>query len=80
MNTGNFGLKKDPVMMYSDIPINRYESLRAMKDEDLLKLYSVFQRQDVNTDPLSADQNNINDRIEYKDALIAIMNERHLDF
>ena len=71
---------KDPIMMNSDIPVNRYDYLRKLSDEELLRLYSKYQERDVNPDSPSESQRDINDRIEHKDALIAIMNERHLTF
>ena len=71
---------KDPMMMYSDIPVNRYDYLRKLSDEELLRLYAKYQERDVNLDSPSESQRDINDRIEHKDALVAIMNERHLTF
>lgn len=39
-----------------------------------------YQDRDVNPDSPLESQRDINDRIEHKDALIAVLNERHLTF
>lgn len=80
MNTESSEPGKDPMMMYSDIPVNRYDYLRKLNDEELLRLYVKYQDRDVNPDSPLESQRDINDRIEHKDALIAILNERHLTF
>ena len=73
-------LGKDPMMMYSDIPVNQYEYLRTLSDDELLQLYSKYQEYDISRDLPTDDQWDINDRVLHKDALIAVMNERNLDF
>lgn len=35
MNTESSESGKDPMMMYSDIPVNRYDYLRKLSDEEL---------------------------------------------
>lgn len=71
---------KDPMMMYSDIPVNQYDYLKKLSDDELLRLYSEYRERDINPDLPTEDQRDVNDRIHHKDALIAIMSERNLDF
>lgn len=38
--------KKDPPAMYSDLPIDKFEYIRKLSDNDLIMMYKKYQERD----------------------------------
>lgn len=72
--------KKDPPTMYSDLPIDKFEYIRKLGDNDLIMMYKKYQERDNLPDSKEEYIHDINDRIAHKDALIAIMRDKGIDF
>jgi len=71
-------MQKDPPLINSDMPIDRYAWLRDLTDDELWELYNKYNEHDDKPDDPADDVNDINDRIVNKDALIAEMERRGL--
>lgn len=71
-------IKKDPLTMNSDIPVDPNAWLRDLSDDELWDLYNKYNEHDDKPDDPTEDVDDVNDRIIHKDALIAEMNRRGL--